>query len=76
MAFARYRHNQALPKIDRIKADKEPLVAFLDAQRHLDRVLQIPECRGERHRKLAQYPTQAHDAYRHVTVLTHDLSRA
>ena len=76
MAFARYRHNQALPKVDRINADKELLLAFLDTQCRLDRMLQIPECRRGRHRQLDQDPSQPHDAYRHVTILTHDLARA
>ena len=76
MAFVRYCYNQAFPKVDLVKADKEPLIPLLDAQRRFDRVLQIPECRRRSHRKLAQYPTQPHDAYRHVTVLAHDLARA
>ena len=67
---------QAPPKVHSIQTDKELLVAFLDAQRRLDCVLQIPECRGGRHRELEQYPTQPHDAYRHVTILAHDLDRA
>ena len=66
---------QAPPKVHNIQTDKELLFAFLDAQCRLDRVFQIPECRGGRHRELAQYPTQPHDAYRNVTILTHDLAR-
>ena len=67
---------QAPPKVHSIQTDKELLLALLDAQCRFDRVLQIPECRRGRHRQLDQDPSQPHDAYRHVTILTHDLARA